>query len=382
MKKILFVSTRDPFSGRYSGDVIRAKKFLYFLSKKNYVKVISLANSNYKKKDSKLSYEGFSEPNIFLKIFYIFSSFLHLKPLQLGFFYSPKIKQFINDNYESFDTIIFQSFRTAQYLQYNAKEKSILDMADLVSENYYQSYKRLFFLNPLKIVYLLESILLKKYETNCLINFKKILLHSNKEIKSLEKSFKNKIIQYSFGVEKISKKYKFNKKNNKIIFIGNMKYLPNRDACFEFAYSILPSIIKIYQDTEFHIIGEISKLDRLILERKNNVKIHNKVKNLEPYLNNVICGLANLNISSGIQTKILTYMSYGIPSICSQKVAKNFDAIKGSKVNIYKNNKDMIKLILKLKRNKIFSVKSSKSSLKKIKDFKWDKILLFLEKII
>ncbi len=382
MKKILFVSTRDPFSGRYSGDVIRAKKFLYFLSKKNYVKVISLANSNYKKKDSKLSYEGFSEPNIFLKIFYIFSSFLHLKPLQLGFFYSPKIKQFINDNYESFDTIIFQSFRTAQYLQYNAKEKSILDMADLVSENYYQSYKRLFFLNPLKIVYLLESILLKKYETNCLINFKKILLHSNKEIKSLEKSFKNKIIQYSFGVEKISNKYKFNKKNNKIIFIGNMKYLPNRDACFEFAYSILPSIIKIYQDTEFHIIGEISKLDRLILERKNNVKIHNKVKNLEPYLNNVICGLANLNISSGIQTKILTYMSYGIPSICSQKVAKNFDAIKGSKVNIYKNNKDMIKLILKLKRNKIFSVKSSKSSLKKIKDFKWDKILLFLEKII
>ena len=66
-------------------------------------------------------------------------------------------------------------------------------------------------------------------------------------------------------------------------------------------------------------------------------KIHNKVKNLEPYLNNVICGLANLNISSGIQTKILTYMSYGIPSICSQKVAENFDAIKGSKVNIYKN---------------------------------------------
>ena len=92
MKKILFVSTRDPFSGRYSGDVIRAKKILYFLSRKNYVKVISLANSNYKKKDSKLSYEGFSEPNIVLKIFYIFSSFLHLKPLQLGFFYSPKIK--------------------------------------------------------------------------------------------------------------------------------------------------------------------------------------------------------------------------------------------------------------------------------------------------
>ena len=48
-------------------------------------------------------------------------------------------------------------------------------------------------------------------------------------------------------------------------------------------------------------------------------------------------------------------MSYGIPSICSQKVAKNFDAIKGSKINIYKDNKEMIKLILKLKKIKILA---------------------------
>ncbi len=382
MKKILFISTRNPFSGRYSGDVIRAEKFVYFLSRKNYVKVISLDDTSYKKKDSKLSYEGFSKPNIFLKIFNIFSSFLQLNPLQLGFFYSSKIKKFVDNNHENFDLIIFQSFRTAQYLPQNAKEKSILDMADLVSRNYYQSYKRLFFLNPLKIIYMLESILLKKYEKNCLINFKKILLHSNEEIKSLEKSFQSKVVQYSFGVEKVSNKYKFNKKNNKIIFIGNIKYLPNRDACYEFVNSILPSIIKIYPDIEFHIIGEISKFDKFIFERENKVKVHNKVRNLEPYLNNVICGLANLNISSGIQTKLLTYMSYGIPSICSQKVAKNFDAIKGSKINIYKDNKEMIKLILKLKKNKDFSVKSSKSSLKKIKDFKWEKILLFLDKIV
>ena len=182
------------------------------------------------------------------------------------------------------------------------------------------------------------------------------------------------------------KKFQINinliKKIIKIIFIGNIKYLPNRDACYEFVNSILPSIIKIYPDIEFHIIGEISKFDKFIFERENKVKVHNKVRNLEPYLNNVICGLANLNISSGIQTKLLTYMSYGIPSICSQKVAKNFDAIKGSKINIYKDNKEMIKLILKLKKNKDFSVKSSKSSLKKIKDFKWEKILLFLDKIV
>ena len=59
MKKILFICPRNPFSGRYSGDVIRAKKFIYSLSKSNYVKIISPDLRDIKKNDSKFSYEGF-----------------------------------------------------------------------------------------------------------------------------------------------------------------------------------------------------------------------------------------------------------------------------------------------------------------------------------
>ena len=95
----------------------------------------------------------------------------------------------------------------------------------------------------------------------------------------------------------------------------------------------MPFINKIYPNIEFHIIGEISKIDKFFLKQKLNVKILNKVKNLEPYLNKTICGIANLKIATGIQTKLLTYMSYGIPSVCSQQVAENFDAIKESKIN-------------------------------------------------
>ena len=75
-------------------------------------------------------------------------------------------------------------------------------------------------------------------------------------------------------------------------------------------------------------------------------------------------------------------MSYGIPSICSQQVAENFDAIKESKINFYKNKEEMIKIILKLKKNKNFSLSSSKRALKTIKKFKWDKILSILNKVL
>ena len=109
--------------------------------------------------------------------------------------------------------------------------------------------------------------------------------------------------------------------------------------------------------------------------KKPNVRILDKVDNLEPHLDKTICGLANLNISTGIQTKLLTYMSYGIPSVCSKQVSENFDAIKNTKINFYKNDSEMIRLIIKLKENKNYALNSSKRALKNIGKLRWDKVL-------
>ena len=382
MKKILFICPRNPFSERYSGDVIRAKKTIYFLSKNHYVKVISSDFKNSQKKESKLSYEGFKEISLFSKIFYIFFSFIKLRPIQLGYFFSPKIKEYVQNNFQNYDLIFFQSFRTAQYMPKDNTKTYILDMGDLMSKNYKQTSVRYFFFNPIRIIYYIESLLVKRYESFCFKKFTKILLHSKIEMDSVEKKFKRKLAQFSFGVTNINKKYSFHQKNFKIIFIGNIKYAPNKKACYEFANKILPLINKIYPNIEFHIIGEISKIDKFLLKKKINVKIQGKVKNLEPYLDKTICGIANLKIATGIQTKLLTYMSYGIPSVCSQEVIKNFDVIRESKLSYYKNNEEMIKIILKYKRNKSFSLNASRRALKTIKKFKWEKVLPVIGKVL
>ena len=382
MKKILFICPRNPFSERFSGDVIRAKKFIYFLSKNNYVKVLSPDVKNSRKKESKLSYEGFKEISYVAKIFHIFFSLLKLRPIQLGYFYSPKIEEYIKNNYLNYDVIFFQSFRTAQYMPKNCKKNCVLDMGDLMSKNYKQTSARYFFFNPIRIIYFIESLLVKQYESLCFIKFDRILLLSKKEIDTVEKKYKKKLAQISFGIDYIKKKYKFSEKNYKILFIGNIKYAPNKNACYEFANKILPAINKVYSNIEFHIIGEISKIDNFLLSKKKNVKILNKIKNLDPYLNKTICGLANLKISTGIQTKLLTYMSYGIPSVCSKQVIKNFDSIKEGKINYYNDNKELIKIIFRFKRDKNFSLSASKRSLKVIKKFKWEKILPILNEIL
>ena len=46
MKKILFISTRNPYSGRYSGDVIRSLKIIKSLKKKFILDVVCLNSNN------------------------------------------------------------------------------------------------------------------------------------------------------------------------------------------------------------------------------------------------------------------------------------------------------------------------------------------------
>ena len=116
--------------------------------------------------------------------------------------------------------------------------------------------------------------------------------------------------------------------------------------------------------------------------KKPGVQIKGKIKNLEPHLSKVICGLANLNISTGVQTKILTYMSYGIPCIASEKVFKNFDKIKSNKIDYYKNLKEFINLIIKMKNSSSYSNKISNRGIRTVQKFKWPKILNSFDRFI
>ena len=374
MKKMLFISPRNPFSDRFSGDVIRAKKFINFFGEQFDTTVISLEKFNSKKKIKKIKLVTFKEENKFSKFIYILKSFLKLKPFQLGYFYSKQINNYVMKNYEDFDLVFCQSVRVAQYVLPLKFKKKILDMGDLYSKNYYQSFDVKNALNPIKYVFLIESILMKKYEKLCLDNFHKTFLFSKKEIQSV-KNKQNKVIKINFGVDKISKVFKYRKSNNRIIFIGNIRYMPNKLACEYFIKKILPKVLQINPQIEFHIIGEISSINKFFWKSNKSVKIHGKVKNLSPILKRSFCALANLNISTGIQTKILTYMSFGVPCIASRIVFNNFDNIKVQQLPFYKNDFELINLIFKAKNNRNYSEKASKKNLIYVKKFKWKRVL-------
>ena len=121
------------------------KKFIQFLNKKNHVDVISIDKNTDEQVVKKIKYFSFKDINFLYKFFNIFLSMLKLKPMQLGYFYSPKIKRFVEENSKKYDLFFFQTIRAAQYIPKNEIKKSVLDMGDLYSRNYNQMYKKLFF---------------------------------------------------------------------------------------------------------------------------------------------------------------------------------------------------------------------------------------------
>ena len=116
-----------------------------------------------------------------------------------------------------------------------------MEMGDLYSDNYFQTFKNLNFLNPLKYIYYLEGLLVKRIEIKIFDEYDRITLFAKSEVQKINKRFKEKIFQINESVEKVDNKFSFSKKNNRILFIGNLNYLPNFLACRDFIKNILPN---------------------------------------------------------------------------------------------------------------------------------------------
>jgi len=375
MKKILFITTRNPYSGRFSGDVIGSLKIINFLKKKNQVDVVTLYR---KKTELKKRIIYFKSPNYFLKIFYVLHSLLRLKPLQFGLFLSKKMKAYIKKNAKRYDLLFFYHIRSSQYLPNNYKGSTVIEMGDLYSSNYYQTFCNLNIFNPLKYVYLIESILIKRVENRIFQSFNKIILFSKNEIKKINKIFRKKIYNVNISIKSVQKKFTYSLKNNKILFIGNLGYLPNLLAVKDFINNSFFLIKKEIPDVKFLIIGDVSKLNKFFFSLKKDVIFLGQQNNIKKFIKNSICGLANIKIATGVQGKVLTYMSYGLPVVCSKKVASNF---KKNTIN-YSNNNDLVKKIINLKNNKKLSRKFSNKSLKFLKEFSEEKVCSKYLKIV
>ena len=126
------------------------------------------------------------------------------------------------------------------------------------------------------------------------------------------------------------------------------------------------------------LVKDEKNYDKFFLSLNKNINFLGPQKKLDKFIKGSICGLANLRIATGIQGKVLTYMSYGLPVVCSKKVAVNFS----NSVLTYNNNEELVSKLGILKNNYNISNKLRINSKKLIKNFSKEKINRSYLKII
>ena len=360
--------------------------FLSSYQKKNQVDLVCLGEKN---EITKRDFAFCRNVNVFhlnflSRIVNSFFSFLKLEPLQNGFYLSNEMKNYIDSVEDEYDSIICHLLRSSQYLPDKFKGKKILEMTDLQSLAYQQLINQLSMLNPLKYLYITEKLLVDKYEKRNFGKFHNIVFVSNNDATEAKKkiSKKNKIYVIEMAKNFAFKLFKHKKNNNKIIFIGNIKFIPNKLACYYFVKNILKIINLEYPEIKFHIIGNVGYLDKFVLSKYRNVVVHGKINNLKNVIKNSICGICNVKISTGFQSKTLTYMSYGIPAILSINSFINTSFRKNKDVLVFRNDKELIKNIFNLKRSKKMANQLSNNSQMIVKKkYNRNKVLLKYNKI-
>ena len=354
-------------------------------------------------------------PNKLEKIKNLIIKSLILKkwPFQVSLYYSKKSKDKLEKVISEYkpDIVIADMARTAEYLKTldSSKYNKILDMDDILSKRYERqlqngrlginsigayakklpSFLRRFLKSEkiMKVILCNEVNLLKKYERYIHNYFKSIIFVSPIEAEEFNKIIKeNKSIDITIGVdyEYFSESVIKNKRDNLIVFLGNMFVAHNKDAIMFFIESIFPRVLKELPDSRLRIVGKCPEELKNSLSKNNNIEVTGEVEDIRYQIQEATIAVAPLTYGSGIKTKVLETMAMGVPTITNDIGIEGIDINDYLREKIIKNNSDELSsTIISLLNNKSFRNDIIEAQSKYIyENHQWDNILKNFEAII
>jgi len=119
----------------------------------------------------------------------------------------------------------------------------------------------------------------------------------------------------------------------RLLFVGNYRHTPNREAVHYFATEILPQIQKVVPDVEFHIVGaNADLLDRQSLAGTPQVRVVGYVKDIRSYYQQADVFVAPIRSGNGMRVKLLEAFSMGMAVVASSRANLGFCTRDGEHV--------------------------------------------------
>lgn len=383
MKKIVFITSRFPFPLN-KGDKLRAYNQIKSLSQTAEIHLISFSDQEPLKNEQEellkyctsINNYRFSKLRRFLGL--IQSIFMGL-PYSVGYFYNRKVKRKVSDIISKInpDSIHAHLIRTAEYVPHHLECNTSIDFMDCFSMGAFKEKNST--KNILKKIFLSsEYKRLKKYENKAYSLFDTYCVISEMDKNNMP-FFNSKPIKIiPNGVDFDVFHPVDSKKEYDLVFSGHMGYIPNIVAAKYAITQIHPRL----KDKSLLIAGIGATPE---IKSFNGGKIHviehfDHIK--EAFYKSKIL-VAPMQISIGLQNKIIQAMAMKIPVVCSVSANESIKAANGKEILLANSPDDYANQISLLLENPKSYNDIADNAFKFVKEnFNWDKINTQLAKLI
>jgi sugar transferase (PEP-CTERM/EpsH1 system associated) len=384
--KLLVLVSRVPYP-LDKGDKLRAFNQIKQLSKKHEIILLALndtqlensALTELKKYCTAISIIKFSKLTIFFNL--IRALFKGL-PLQVGYFYfnkaQTKVDQLIQKHKP--DHIYCQLIRTAEYVKSYPAIPKTLDYMDVFSKGMERrKYTDPFYMKP---ILWLEYKRLVKYERRVFDYFNNKTIISEQDRNFIQHPEKQKIKVVPNGVDTEYFRSIPQPKEFDLLFNGNMNYPPNIESVEYLVNKIMPLVWQKLPNVRLLISGA-SPHNRVLALKSYRVEISGWVEDIRENFAKSKLLVAPMQISIGLQNKLLEAMAMQLPCITSTLANNALGAIPGEQILVADTPEQYVDCIVELLQDEAKAKKIAANGYKYvINNFNWQSTTALLDSLI
>lgn len=155
-----------------------------------------------------------------------------------------------------------------------------------------------------------------------------------------------------------------------VVFVGNMGYLPNREAAESIALVIAPRVQKEIKNTKFLVVGRTPSKIEL-----PNLMFAGVVENVAEVLAASDVAVAPLLHGSGTRLKVLEYFSCGLPVVSTTVGVEGLDVESGVNALIEDDMNEFATRVVRLLNDKAMSIRLGEAARELVVNrYDWKKI--------
>lgn len=252
----------------------------------------------------------------------------------------------------------------------------------LVYQRFIESLPKLALL--IKPLLQLDVLKIKWWEKYYWRKSKRLAAMSNEDKRFIEKSDPNlkvDVIANGVDIEFFEKTRKLTQKNPIILFVGNFKWLPNRDATKFLIEEIWPNIKKSIKNARLWIVGRNPPEDILKFESED-INIDSQVEDIREAYGKSSVLVAPIRNGRGTKYKILEAMATKTPIVGTRLAIEGLNIINGKEALIGSSSDDLAKQTIRILKDKKLESGLAENAYELVKNrYDWKKISKELDRV-